>query len=316
MKTHDNRRRGCLARLAGVAALVASASAPCLRGAEPWELDRIFWLDMNWNDVRGGQRQTDQFDAWTAAGTARGKPLSKAAVAVLSPGRFGKDFRTGATDQAVEWPAEGCVNAAAGAISLFVAGTNWDVSLPGREPLVVLDGPQGSLALEKNKPGMLAVVLNGAVVVETPLADAQRYRHLVVNFGVERGKKTGEIALYVDRRFVGSKQGVRLPGGYARLVVGHLGPGPGVNKLLDNVAVYRRPLAPGEVTKIYHLEGRYELPKLVTAPFAAQPPKIDGIFDAGEWDWAAEIRGFMDVQTGKPWNVEDAVRLQYDKDKL
>ncbi|MDD5708425.1 MAG: DUF6067 family protein, partial [Kiritimatiellae bacterium] len=89
-----------------------------------------------------------------------------------------------------------------------------------------------------------------------------------------------------------------------------------VNKLLDNVAVYRRPLAPGEVTKIYHLEGRYELLKLVTAPFAAQPPKIDGIFDAGEWDGAAEIRGFMDVQTGKPWNVEDAVRLQYDKDKL
>ncbi|MDD5708492.1 MAG: DUF6067 family protein, partial [Kiritimatiellae bacterium] len=173
-----------------------------------------------------------------------------------------------------------------------------------------------SFSVEKNKPGTLAVVVNGTAVIETPLTDQDQYHHLVVNFSADGPKRSAGVSLYLDRRLAGQKEGVKLPVRYGRVVVGQLGVGPGTNKVLDNVAIYRRPLARSEITKICYLEGQPELPKLATVPFIAKPPKIDGIFDTGEWDQAAGICGFAQAWTGVPMDVEDTVRLQYDKDCL
>ncbi|MBI4024518.1 MAG: hypothetical protein HY360_06020 [Verrucomicrobia bacterium] len=295
--------------------------------AEPWEEDRIFWLDMNWYDSVHQAAKVNQFDA-AAKGPARGKPLSADTWAVASYPMYGleKNLPSGASDQAVEWPAAGNVEPSQGAISLLAQGQKWDAANPQRETFLVIEGKAGSFSLEKNKPNTLAVALNGAAVIEAPIEAPNRCHHLVVNWETDPKKKTARISLYDNRKLVGSKEGVALPAGYDRIVVGQLGAGPGTNKMLDNVAIYRRPLAQGEITKIYYLEAKIALPKRATVPFASQPPKIDGIFNAGEWDHAAKICGFVDetagdsyvywVGTGKPWDVKDAIRLMYDDKNL
>lgn len=314
-------------RLIPAAFLFLLAALP-LFAAEPWEEDRIFWLDMNWTAPALQQPKVNTFDAATQ-GQTRGKTLSPDTWAVKdSDGwiSYQKCFPTGATNQAVEWPAAGSVLPAQGAISLFVQGKNWNASTSLRETLLILDGKAGSLSLEKNRQDTLAVALNGVVVIETPLEAPHRLHHLVVNFETLGKKKTGRLALYMDRHLAGMKEGVALPDSYDRIVMGQLGTGPGTNKNLDNVAIYRRPLTPGEITKIYYLEAKFSLPKLATVPLAVKPPTIDGIFDAGEWDRAASLCGFVDetlgdsyvfwMGTGKLWDLEDTVRLAYDSENL
>ena len=305
-----------------------------VRAAEPWESDRTFWLNMNWNDGRANPESTASFDATTLSGRVQGKTLSPQTIAVKEtiaaqkrapqgyrvwPLSF-KNLPTGASNQAVEFPAAGIVNPKAGAISFFVQGTGWDIASPARETLVTLDGKAGSLAVEKNRSGMLAVTVNGSPVVEAPFAVADRCHHVVVTYaGTAKGGAA--IALYIDRKKVAEKTGVKLPASYDRIAVGQLGDGPGTNKMMDNVSLYRRPLLQGEITKLFSLEGKIELPKLVVIPYRPSPPTVDGIFSPGEWDRAAELCGFVDEAqdsyviyfgTGKPWIVRDTVRLAYD----
>jgi len=308
--------------------IVFCCSASSLFALEPWEADRTFWFDMTWWDAAHQGEKVNALDATTPQGQARGKTLSPETFAVASYPMYGavKELPTGATDQAVEWPAAGVVDSVNGAISLFAQGKNWDISKSSRETLVVLDGKAGSLAVEKNKPGTLAVVLNGVAIVESPFVDPQLFHHVVVNWETDAKKKSSRVSLYLDRKLLGSKDGVALPVSYDRLVVGQLGPGPGTNKILDNIAIYRRPLAQGEITKIYYLEAKIALPKLASVAFTSKPPKIDGIFDAGEWDNAGQICGFVDetagdsyvfwIGTGKPWDVKDTIRLMYDDKNL
>ncbi|MBI2190914.1 MAG: hypothetical protein HYU36_02880 [Planctomycetes bacterium] len=319
-----NRRLNALVLTLGLLPFLPSG----LFALEPWEEDRLFWLDMNWTGAAYQQDRVTTFDAVTR-GQTRGKPLSAGTAAVKDSTGFinyMKCLPTGGTDQAVEWPAAGSVDPSQGALSFFVQGRNWVASSAGRETLVVLDGKSGALSVEKHRPGTLGVVLNGTALVETPLADPDRLHHLVVNFETDRKKKSCRVSLVVDRRPAGTKEGVALPASYDRIIVGQRGPGPGTNKNLDNVALYRRPLAQGEINKIYYLEGKIALPKLATVPRASKPPAIDGIFDAGEWDQAAGLCGFVDetagdsyvlwIGTGKLWDAEDTVRLAYDDGHL
>ncbi len=314
-------------------ALCAVLALPVL-AAEPWEADRLFNLTMDWYDTRAGKEKVNAFDA-EAKGVAKGTPLTPETWAVkssISGQRTApagvtvwpihpKMLWTGGANQAVAWPAKGNVHPAAGAISLFVQGDNWDAGTAARETLIVLEGKAGTLAVEKSAPSTLAVTLNGTALITTPYTAPHRCHHIVVNY--EKGK----VALYLDRRLVGDKEGVTLPTEYERLVVGQLGPGAAAaNKFIDDVAIYRRPLLPGEVAKIYYLEGQHELLKLVTLPRLTTPVKIDGIFDAGEWDRAAGICGFVDQSRadsyvfyagpGKPFDVEDTIRLAYDDEYL
>lgn len=301
-----------------VAAWLLALGSFSAHAAEPWEADRIFMLDMSWQDRRAALPKVSEIDAQTSTGIVAGTVMSTQTFAVLATpwDQPAKNLPTGASDQAVAWPAAGCVDPTQGSVSLFVQGKAWNVADPQRETLVVLDGKAGSLSIEKNKPNTLAIVLNGAALIETSLTNADNSHHVVATFESAQKKKPAAMSLYLDGRLVGRKEGVALPTRYERLVVGQLGPGPGTDKVLENVSVYRRPLTSGEIGKIGYLEGRSATPKLATVPFTAKPPTIDGIFSPGEWDGAAGVCGFMDWVSGKPWTVEDTIRLQYDNERL
>jgi len=200
--------------------------------AEPWEADRLFWLNMNWpENPTYYARTVNKFTA-DAKGEKVGVTLSPDTIAVqevtssikdIVPGGGGdkgwvwmwppsmKYLPVGATNQAVAWPAAGNVEPTQGAISLFVQGDNWDVTTPQRETLFMLEGKAGVLAIEKNKPNTLSVTLDGRPLVETPLANPNRYHHLVVNFATDAKKKSARVALYVDRHLAGEAQSVTLP---------------------------------------------------------------------------------------------------------
>jgi len=186
------------------AALLATSQ---LWAAEPWEASRSFWLDMNWPDTRGSLEKTDNITAevngaavpgkrltpetWAVEETVKGRALAAASGGFVISSV--KNLPTGATDQAVEWPAAAMVDPGQGALSLFVQGEKWDVATPQRETLLVLEGKAGSLSLEKNKPGTLAVVVSGTAVIETPLVAPEHYHHLVVNFETDTQSKAGKV---------------------------------------------------------------------------------------------------------------------------
>ena len=64
-----------------------------------------------------------------------------------------------------------------------------------------------------------------------------------------------------------------------------------------------RPLAQGEITKIYYLEGKIALPKLVSVAYASKAPKIDGKMAEAPW----YLSGPYAITVGEPMYFEGDV---------
>ncbi len=139
---------------------------------------------------------TNNFTPWG------GKPLSADTVAEeITPtalplvGGACKWLRTGGTNQAVAFEAAKAWPGARGAFSFWATGKNWDLHSPVRETLLVIEGDDDAVAVERSKPGMLSVASSKGPRLDVPFVGNPNAPHFVtVNF------EPGQTTLFIERR--------------------------------------------------------------------------------------------------------------------
>ena len=262
------------------------------------------------------------FDATTKDFTPwGGKPLSAETVAETIPPVWSQGFGvykwlpTGAKDQAVVFDASKTWRVGKGAFSLWVTGKGWNLAGPVRETLLTIEGDDAVVSLERSKPGMLSLVSSKGGRLERPVSGRSK-RAALYRGQLRRRPSRG---MFLDTLEAGSAKGLVFPARPKRLVFGQLGDGPGVNKYIERLVTYKRPLTKGDIAAAYYANNPI-LDHVVTIPRVTKPIVIDGIMDDAAWKDAAVLAGMTNAQEGDYWHcgnmkfseVEDRIYLAYD----
>ena len=160
------------------------------------------------------------------------------------------------------------------------------------------------LSLVSSKGGRLDVPFPG---------DPNALHFIAVNYDA------GQATIFFDTLEAGSAKGLVFPAQPKRLVFGQLGDGPGVNKYIERLVTYKRPLTKGDIAAAYYANNPI-LDHVVTIPRVTKPIVIDGIMDDAAWKDAAVLAGMTNAQEGDYWHcgnmkfseVEDRIYLAYD----
>ena len=92
---------------------------------------------------------------------------------------------------------------------------------------------------------------------------------------------------------------------------------PGPRKtLIDDLTIYRRPLEADELGRVEAPASDGVAPEpgppAVSIPRAGKAPRIDGIFDTGEWPVAAQLTNFASVDDHRPAGVQTTAYVTHD----
>jgi hypothetical protein len=122
------------------------------------------------------------------------------------------------------------------------------------------------------------------------------------------------VRLYLNGNLV--KEATNFPLAFTKFSFGGNQGEEGCRRLLDEVKVFDKALAPSDIKRIYRRDlAQATLPK-VTAPPLTTLPTIDGVMKAGEWDGCASVRGLLNKANGERSADESTFFLGYDATHL
>jgi hypothetical protein len=258
------------------------------------------------------------------------KARTKGAVA-FEKGRFGKAIAVGDafTNLTYTLGSSGHpvnMNCRHGSVSFHFKAVNWEPS-EKRSHLLFHVTRLALLRVFTDQDGMLVFQtgtdLGQCNTVKASLADKKEgeWIHVVATWSRE------EIRLYVDGELAARKDNEDRFLSYALNTTFEIGDLPramgreGERKtLIDELTIYRRPLAEDELFRAQAPESAgdapaYE-PPAVAIPRASKSPAVDGVFTAGEWLVAAELTNFSSVSDHKLAPVQTRAYVTYDEKHL
>ena len=276
----------------------------------------------------------------TVAGDAAGRTVQPARVqgqVRFEQGIRGQALVAGEAGAALHYPTPGCVDSERGTIAMWVKPVDWAPADDGFHIFFMSHSPKGWVQLYKylspNSSLMMLVGTGGGRPYQDywyPSKESSavlakgEWVHLVGTWDA------GRVALYADGELLAAIDGKGAPSelGETFLVGDHLWGKPREKcaTLIDEVRIYRRPLAAGEVKSLYRdyiPEDAGPAAHRFTSVKTSRPPVIDGVLTDTEWtepEWAdaAALTGFIDLRTRKfaarqarAWFTWDDERLYF-----
>ena len=213
-----------------------------------------------------------------------------------------------------------------GSLSFYFKAVDWAPS-EKRSHLLFHVTNEALLRVFTDQDGMLVFQtgtdLAQCNTVKASLAQkkAEEWIHVVATWGEK------EICLYLDGELAARRDNEERFLSYALNTTFEVGDVPramgreGARKtLIDDLTIYRRPLAEDELFRAWKPKSAgdvpaYELP-VVAIPRALRSPVMDGGFTAEEWRVAAELTNFSSVSDHRLAPVQTRAYVTYDDERL